>query len=216
MPPQDPIATLSANEFKAFSSPSALNTQYIVLNDGNRIPVMGLGTWSAQGQEVKNAVKAAIRYGYRHIDTATNYKNEELVGEAIEECIQENFIKREELFITTKLWNNSHSKSAVSKAIQESLRALKLDYLDLYLIHWPTGYKEGTVLSPTNDKGQIIESDIDYVETWKGMEECFDNGYTRSIGVSNFNHEQIERILSNCKIVPAINQVVIDKFVYYQ
>lgn len=180
---------------------------YIKLNDGNLMPMLGLGTWNAQGKELKEAVKYAIYAGYRHIDTATNYKNEDIVGEAINECIKENIVQREDLFITTKLWNNSHRRESVVKALKKSLTLLKLTYVDLYLIHYPIGYKEGESLSPLDEQGQVITSDVDYVETWQGMEDTKRLGLVRSIGVSNFNIEQLSRVLYSCSIPPTINQV---------
>lgn len=180
---------------------------YLTLNDGNRMPMLGLGTWQAGGKELKEAVKAAICCGYRHIDTATNYRNEHLVGEAIAECISEGFVKRDDLFVTTKLWNNSHSRGSVPIALRKALEALKLTYVDLYLIHYPIGYKEGGELSPLDADNQVITTDVDYVETWLGMEDVKRFGLTKSIGVSNFSAEQLTRILYNCSIVPAMNQV---------
>lgn len=180
---------------------------YLILNDGNRMPLFGLGTWNAQGKELMEAVKVAIRAGYRHIDTAANYKNEHLVGEAIRDCIDEGLIRREDLFVTTKVWNNSHSRQSVPMALKKSLEALQLNYVDLYLIHYPIGYKEGDVLSPLDSHGQVITSEVDYVETWHGMEDCKRLGLTKSIGVSNFNAEQLSRVLCNCSIIPSMNQV---------
>lgn len=179
----------------------------IILNDGNKMPMFGLGTWNAQGKELKDAVKAAIYCGYRHIDTASNYRNEHLIGEAIAECLDEKIINREDLFVTTKLWNNSHSRGSVPIALRKSLKALGLTYVDLYLIHYPIGYQEGDILSPVDDKGKVITSDVDYVETWQGMEDAKREGLTKSIGVSNFNAHQLSRILQSCSIVPTMNQV---------
>lgn len=180
---------------------------YVKLNDGSLMPMLGLGTWNAQGKELKEAIKYAIYAGYRHIDTASNYRNEELVGEAINECISENIVQREDLFVTTKLWNNSHSRGSVVQALNKSLKALNLRYVDLYLIHYPIGYKEGDALSPLDAQGQVVTSEVDYVETWLGMEDAKRLGLTRSIGVSNFNIEQLSRILYSCSIPPTINQV---------
>lgn len=171
------------------------------------MPLLGLGTWNAQGIELTQAVKFAIEVGYRHVDTAANYRNEHLVGDAIHDSIENGFVKREDLFVTTKVWNNSHSRTSVLLALNKSLSNLKLNYVDLFLIHYPIGYKEGDMLSPLDDNGQVITSDIDYIETWRGMEDCKRLGLTRSIGVSNFNAEQISRIISNCTITPSMNQV---------
>lgn len=184
-----------------------LPQQTIKLNDGNEIPLLGIGTWNAQGAELKEAIKAAIYAGYRHIDTAANYKNESVIGEAVAECINEGAVCRKELYITTKVWNNSHSRKAVPRALQASLKALKLNYVDLYLIHYPIGYKEGDELSPVDEKGVLQTSDVDYVETWLGMQDVKHLGLARSIGVSNFNKDQLTRVFFHCSVVPAINQV---------
>lgn len=177
------------------------------LNDGHQIPLLGLGTWNAQGKELKDAVKMAIQFGYRHIDTAANYKNEHLVGEAIREAIDDGLVSREDLFVTTKLWNNSHRRTSVARALRKSLDELQLNYVDMYLIHYPIGYQEGDELSPMDSQGQVITSDVDYLETWQGMEDVKRLGWTRSIGVSNFNSQQLARLLINCKLVPVMNQV---------
>lgn len=179
----------------------------ITLNDSNKIPILGLGTWNAQGDELKNAVKRAICMGYRHLDTAANYKNEKVIGEAIMECINDGVVSRQDLYITTKVWNNSHSRASIPVAIKTSLENLKLSYVDLYLIHYPIGYKEGCELSPVDETGSVITSDIDYVETWLGMQDAYRSGATRSIGVSNFSKSQLKRLINNCSIVPAMNQI---------
>lgn len=183
---------------------------YLTLNDGNLMPQIGLGTWNAQGKELRDAVKAAIESGYRHIDTASNYRNEHLVGEAISECIAEGICTRQDLFVTTKLWNNSHRRESVIRALRSSLEKLKLTYVDLYLIHYPIAYQEGELLSPLDDSGKVITTDHDYVDTWLGMEDAKRGGLAKSIGVSNFNASQLARILSSDRedlIVPAMNQV---------
>ncbi|XP_067133092.1 aldo-keto reductase family 1 member B1-like isoform X1 [Centruroides vittatus] len=179
----------------------------VQLSNGYKIPAIGLGTWKSKLGEGKQAVKDAIELGYRHIDCALYYENEEEIGEAIKEKIDDGTVKREELFITSKCWNTYHSKDKVVECCQKSLKALKLDYLDLFLIHWPMGYKEGGDLLPTDANGHFLFSDVDYLETWMGMEECHKRGYVRSIGISNFNISQIKRLWENAIIKPVMNQV---------
>ena len=148
------------------------------------------------------AVKYAIlEAGYRHIDCAYAYLNEEEVGRALDEVITSGAVKREDLFITSKLWNTFHTPALVRPVLQEQLAKLKLDYLDLYLVHWPVGFKEGGDVFPG------ATSDVDYVDTWKAMEEVQLAGLTRTIGVSNFNSQQIDRILAVAKVKPVCNQV---------
>ncbi|KAH8022865.1 hypothetical protein HPB51_006222 [Rhipicephalus microplus] len=139
----------------------------VTLADGNKIPALGLGTWKSAPSQVYEAVLEAIRVGYRHIDCALVYLNEPEVGRAIGHAIKEGLITREELFITTKCWNSFHSKQKVLECCNRSLRALGLDYIDLYLVHWPQAYKEGGDLFPKDENGHIQLADIDYLETWE-------------------------------------------------
>ncbi|CAH0404282.1 unnamed protein product [Chilo suppressalis] len=179
------------------------------LNDGKEVPALGLGTWlgftkdggrvQLKGNEIEKAVEWAIDAGYRHIDTAAIYNTESQVGIAVNQKIAEGVVKREDLFITTKLWNTHHAKDAVVPALQESLQKLNLTYVDLYLIHWPIAESEDHKLEST-----------DYLETWKGMIEARDRGLTRSIGVSNFNQAQLDRLLANTDVKPVALQVEIN------
>lgn len=158
----------------------------ITLNNGVQIPQLGLGVWQTKnGDEVVSAIHAAIDSGYRMIDTAALYANEEGVGKAIRTAS----VPREELFVTTKLWNNDHGHDAALKAFDESLKRLGLDYIDMYLIHWP-----------------VPELDI-YVETWQALEEIYASGRVKAIGVCNFNPEHLDKLLESAKIVPAVNQI---------
>lgn len=150
-------------------------------NDGNSVPVLALGVWRSH-EETKQAVLAALKAGYRHIDTASCYKNEEAVGQAI----KESGIDRKELFITTKLWNQDIREGKTRIALEESLKKLGLDYVDLYLIHWPV---EG------------------HVEAYKEMELLQKEGKIKSIGVSNYRKHHLEDLLKEVNIVPAVDQM---------
>lgn len=154
------------------------------LNNGVEMPWLGLGVFqSEEGKEVEDAVKAALANGYRHIDTAAIYKNERGVGKAI----IESGVPRGEIFLTSKVWNTDQGYSTTLKAFDASLERLQTDYLDLYLIHWPKGAKS--------------------VETWKALEELYEAGRIRAIGISNFLVHHLEEFLPHCKVVPAVNQV---------
>ncbi|XP_067008631.2 aldo-keto reductase family 1 member B1 [Anabrus simplex] len=178
----------------------------VKFNNGLEVPILGLGTWKSKPGEVTQAVKDAIDVGYRHIDCALVYGNEPEVGQAIKTKIDEGVVKRDDLFITSKLWNTFHKPELVIPALKQSLSNLGLEYLDLYLIHWPMAYKEGDDLFPEKD-GKTLYSDADYVDTWKEMEKAVKMGLTKSIGVSNFNSAQIQRILDVAEIKPVTNQV---------
>jgi diketogulonate reductase-like aldo/keto reductase len=157
----------------------------ILLNNGIEMPQFGLGVWQARGQEVVDAVRVALENGYRLIDTAAIYGNEEAVGKGI----KESGVPREELFITTKVWNGDQGYDSTLKAFDDSLKRLGLDYVDLYLIHWPV---------PSQDK---------YVETWKAMEKIYESGRAKAIGVCNFHIPYLEKLLANATIQPAVNQI---------
>lgn len=157
----------------------------LTLNDGHPIPQLGFGVWQVSSSDIVPAVAKALEVGYRHIDTAAIYGNEEGVGQAI----ADSGIPRDELFITTKLWNKEHGVDTAVAAATESLRKLGLDYLDLYLIHWPC---------PGNDR---------YVDAWHGLEQVQAQGLSRSVGVSNFMPEHLRRVLDEGTVVPAVNQI---------
>lgn len=159
--------------------------QYVTLHNGVTIPQLGFGTYLIPNEQVADAIKHALDAGYRHIDTAQYYKNESGIGEAL----KASGINREDLFITTKVWNSHHGYEQTLEAFEESLERLKLDYIDLYLVHWPC---------PKFDK---------YVETYKALETLYKEGKVRAIGVCNFDIEHLERLFAECEIKPMINQV---------
>lgn len=180
------------------------------LSNGMQIPVLGLGTFKEENEEVLvKAVKAAISAGYRHFDCAYCYYNENHIARGIQESIAESNgqLKREDFFIVSKCFNNFHSKERVHVAIDLSLAKFNLEYLDLFLVHWPMGFKEDGDDMQFGPDGKIIGSDIHYIETYQAMEELVANGKVKSIGVSNFNVAQLTEILSICKIKPVCNQV---------
>eukprot|EP00117_Sycon_ciliatum_P035815 scpid63837/ scgid1643/ Alcohol dehydrogenase [NADP(+)]; 3-DG-reducing enzyme; Aldehyde reductase; Aldo-keto reductase family 1 member A1 len=169
----------------------------VSLHDGSQMPTVGLGTWKAEPSKVCNAVSVAIREGYRHIDCAAVYGNEGEVGQALIESMQSGVVKREEMFIVSKLWNADHQHAKVKPALERSLKLLNLDYIDLYLMHWP--------LAMHDDRS--LNFDIHFMETWKAMEELVDCGLARHIGLSNFNQAQISEVLSSGRIHPAVLQI---------
>ncbi|KAM3958685.1 aldo-keto reductase 1B isoform 1-T1 [Aphomia sociella] len=180
----------------------------IKFNNNLECPILGLGTWKSKPGEVTQAVKDAIDIGYRHFDCAFVYGNEKEVGAAITDKIKTGLVKREDLFITSKLWNTFHRPDLVRGALKATLENLNLKYLDLYLIHWPQAYKEeADSLFPADESGKILFSDVDYLDTWKVMEDVVREGLVKSIGVSNFNKRQLERLLKVATIKPVTNQI---------
>jgi alcohol dehydrogenase (NADP+) len=177
----------------------------ITLNNEVKMPALGLGTWKAQGQEVVQAILEAIKLGYRHIDTAMIYDNEIEVGQAIAMAIEMDLCTREDLFITSKLWNDRHESHEVLPALEASLNRLKIDYLDLYLIHWPIAFKSGVVL-PESAADYLPLNQAPLIETWRAMEQAQSTGLTRAIGVSNFTVGHLA-LLESCTMSPAVNQV---------
>ena len=180
----------------------ATRNNLLPLNTGAKIPAIGFGTWQDKGAQ-EDAVLEALKAGYRHIDTARIYGTESAVGAAI----QKSGIPRSEIFITTKLWNNSHHPDDVMPAIDASLKDLGTDYLDLFLMHWPSPFKRSAALTPKDASGKIETGDADYVDTWRAMEACQKAGKTRAIGVSNFSRAELDRLLSHASIVPAAHQL---------
>ncbi|MBZ9729407.1 aldo/keto reductase [Salegentibacter sp. JZCK2] len=161
------------------------------LNDGNKIPVVGLGTYKATNREGIESVTAAISNGYSLIDTAAIYGNEEAVGKGI----KASRALREDIFVTTKLWRESLGYESAKKEFEKSLIRLDLDYIDLYLIHWPANAKNYDNWQKTN------------ADTWRAMEELQAEGKIKSIGVSNFFQEHLEALFQTANVIPAINQI---------
>lgn len=180
-------------------------TRILKLNNGFLMPNIGVGTYLLNGFTVKAIVDKALFYGYRHIDSAISYDNEKDIGQIVRDNITAGKYKREDLFITTKLPSVYHAPEDVDIAIQKSKENLDLSYIDMFLIHQPWrlhNHKDGN-LKPTRDDGELDFCPSEFIQTWKALEKCVDDGHVRSIGVSNFTVKQLQTILDNCKIKPA-------------
>ena len=181
--------------------------QTFTLNDGNTMPAFGLGTWKSKPGEVHDAVKEALRVGYTHIDCAWIYQNEDEVGNGIQEAVTEGLINRDALFVTSKLWNTFHFPEDVERGCRETLTALKLNYLDLYLMHWPVAFRPGGELMPSDEAGFVPLSELSLGQTFTARAKLKELGLVKSIGVSNFSISKLEKLINETGIVPAVNQV---------
>lgn len=171
-----------------------METPKLRLNTGAEIPVIGFGTWQLSPEDAHSSVTQALEIGYRLIDTAKIYRNEEAVGEAI----KQSGVPREQIFVTTKLWNGDQGYDSALKAFEQSLQRLGLDYLDLYLIHWPG-----------DDKKRRADS-------WKALGDIYKEGRSKAIGISNFTVRHLQELLDSSAIVPAVNQVEFHPFIYQE
>lgn len=175
-------------------------------SNDDEMPAFGLGTWKSNEGDVYNAVKTAIKGGYRHIDCAAAYGNEKEVGKALSELFNEGIVSRKDVWITSKVWCNMHAKEDVLLALKETLGNLQLEYLDLYLIHWPIAQKKEIPFVSHVDHFIPLE-ELPNELTWEGMEEGIAQGLTKHIGVSNFGPKALQQLISNSKIKPEVNQV---------
>ncbi|XP_031384121.1 NADP-dependent D-sorbitol-6-phosphate dehydrogenase [Punica granatum] len=181
----------------------------ITLNSGFKMPVLGLGVWRMEGKEIRDLIISSIKIGYRHFDCAADYKNEAEVGEALAEAFRTGLVKRDDLFITTKLWNSDHGH--VIEACKDSLKKLQLDYLDLYLVHFPIATRHtgvGATASALDADGVLdIDTTVSLETTWHSMEELVSMGLVRSIGISNYDIFLTRDCLAYSKVKPAVNQI---------
>ncbi|KAM7479369.1 hypothetical protein LguiA_027582 [Lonicera macranthoides] len=181
----------------------------ISLNSGYKMPTVGLGVWRMEGKEIKDLLLNAIKIGYRHFDCAADYKNEAEVGEALAVAFESGLVKREDLFITTKLWNSDHGH--VAEACKDSLKKLRLSYLDLYLVHFPVATRHtgvGETGSAIGEDGVLdIDTTVSLESTWHAMEDLVSTGLVRSIGISNYDIFLTRDCLAYSKVKPAVNQI---------
>lgn len=169
------------------------------------MPMIGLGTYAIPASETYDVVREAIRIGYRHIDCAPIYQNEVEIGQAIKDAIADGDVTRSELWVTSKLWNSSHRYNDVEPTCEDTLSKMQLEYLDLYLIHWPVAHERGIDL-PQSEEEYLSEDEAPLEDTWTGMEDCLDAKLVKHIGVSNFNIDKLKIILEDGVDPPEVNQ----------
>jgi diketogulonate reductase-like aldo/keto reductase len=190
-------------------APDTLRHAKIPLSHGSgAIPVLGFGTLIPDPLATKQATKAALEAGFRHFDCAERYRNEEAVGDAMQEMFKAGAIERKDVFVTTKLWNSNHRPERVKPAFDGSRQRLQVDYVDCYLIHTPFAFQPGDEQEPRDERGQVIyDSGVTLVETWRALESLVDQGQCRAIGLSNVNLEKLQEIVEAARIKPAVVEV---------
>src|SRR5215472_12997481 len=172
------------------------------------MPALGFGTLIPDATETRNATRTAIQAGFRHLDCAERYRNEEQVGQAIREAIQAGWIERNDLFITTKLWNNNHRPDRVQPAVEASIERLQLKYVDLYLMHTPYAFRPGDDQDPRDQNGNVIyDEGTTLMETWRAMEELVDRGKCGAIGLSDVRLSQVRDVFDQARIKPSVVQI---------
>ena len=187
----------------------ALRYTRIPLTHGSgALPAVGFGTLISDSDVTKQATTTALEVGFRHLDCAERYRNEEAVGGAIRDAFKAGTIQRPDIFVTTKLWNTNHRPERVGPAFEASLHRLQLDYVDCYLIHTPFAFHPGDDPNPTDEHGQVIyDSEVTLIETWEALERLMDDGRCRSIGLSDISLENLREIFAAARIKPAVVQV---------
>ena len=190
-------------------SPDTLRYTKIPLNNGSgAMPAVGFGTLIPDPVVTKQATKTALEVGFRHFDCAERYRNEEAVGEAMQEVFKAGAIRREDVFVTTKLWNTNHRPERVRPAFDGSRRRLQIDTVDCYIIHTPFAFQPGDEQDPRDERGQVIyDSGVTLADTWRALERLVDEGQCKSIGLSDVNLEKLREIVTAARIKPAVVQV---------
>ncbi|HEV7481444.1 MAG TPA: aldo/keto reductase, partial [Roseiarcus sp.] len=190
-------------------TPDMLRYTKIPLNNGSgAMPAVGFGTLIPDPVATKQAMKTALEVGFRHFDCAERYRNEEAIGEAMQEVFKAGAIRREDVFVTTKLWNTNHRPERVKAAFDGSRRRLQIDTVDCYIIHTPFAFQPGDEQDPRDERGEVIyDSGVTLVDTWRALERLVDEGQCKSIGLSDVNLEKLREIVAAARIKPAVVQV---------
>jgi len=191
------------------ADPDALRYTRIPLNNGSgSIPAAGFGTLIPDPLATKKATQAALEVGFRHFDCAERYRNEEAVGDAMQAAFTAGAARREDVFVTTKLWNTNHRPERVKPAFDASLRRLQIDYVDCYIIHTPFAFQPGDEQDPRDERGQVIyDSGVTLLDTWRALERLVDDGQCKSIGLSDVTLDKLREIVTAARIKPAVVQV---------
>jgi diketogulonate reductase-like aldo/keto reductase len=191
------------------ANPDMLRYTKIPLHHGSgSIPAVGFGTLIPDPLATRQATTVALETGFRHFDCAERYRNEDAVGDALQAAIKAGTVQREDVFVTTKLWNTNHRPERVKPAFDESRRRLRVDYIDCYIIHTPFAFRPGDEQDPRDERGQVIyDSEVELIETWRALEHLVDEGRCRSIGLSDIKLEKLREIVEVARIKPAVVQV---------
>jgi diketogulonate reductase-like aldo/keto reductase len=190
------------------TSDTLRDTRIHLAHGSGELPAVGFGTLIPDPLATKQATMAALEVGFRHLDCAERYRNEAAVGDAIQQAFKARTLRREDLFVTTKLWNTNHRPERVKPAFDASRRRLQLDYVDCYLIHTPFAFRPGDEQDPRDEHGQVIyDSGITLVETWRALERLVDDGHCKAIGLSDITLEKLREIVAVARIKPAVVQV---------
>jgi diketogulonate reductase-like aldo/keto reductase len=183
-------------------------TRIPLTNGSGALPAVGFGTLIPDPLVTRQAVKTALEVGFRHFDCAERYRNEAAIGDAMQEVFKGGAIKREDVFVTTKLWNSNHRPERVKPAFDASRRRLQIDYVDCYVIHTPFAFRPGDEQDPRDEHGQVVyDSGVTLVETWRALEDLVDSGQCKSIGLSDLTLERLQEIVAVSRIKPAVIQV---------
>src|SRR5271156_2347541 len=191
------------------ANPDMLRFTKIPLTLGSgAIPAVGFGTLIRDPLVTKEATRTALEVGFRHFDCAERYRNEEAVGDAMQAAFRAGAVRREDVFVTTKLWNTNHRPERVKPAFHDCCRRLQIDYVDCYLIHTPFAFRPGDEQDPRDEHGQVIyDAGVTLIETWRALERLVDDGQCKAIGLSNVNLKKLQEIVEVARIMPAVVEV---------